>query len=151
MNNKKEKGVSDEHYTPKWIFETLAITFDLDPCSPGKNKCHTPATVHYSYPQNGLELEWRGRVWMNPPYSNPTPWVKKFIEHKNGIALLPITRGKWWDSLWQEADGISATVHNLTFERPDGLKSKPIVFRTALYAYGQDCVKALNNFEMRVR
>ena len=25
---------TDERYTPKWIFDTLNVEFDLDPCSP---------------------------------------------------------------------------------------------------------------------
>jgi hypothetical protein len=28
----------------------------------------------------GLEREWGTNTFMNPPYSNPTPWVKKAYE-----------------------------------------------------------------------
>jgi len=84
-----------------------------------------------------------GVVWMNPPYSAPRPWVEKFLSHRNGLALLPITRGSWWDALWDEADGICPNTYNLKFDRPDGLPNKPIVFRTALFAFGQVAYKAL--------
>ena len=144
-NHSLPKGQSDEHYTPKAIFDALDLLFDLDPCSPGQNMSHVPAKHCYTKQQDGLQQEWHGLVWMNPPYSNPKPWVEKFIQHGMGIALLPITRGKWWDDLWLLAWGILPTAYNLKFERPDKLTSKPIVFRTALYAFGDVSYQALVN------
>lgn len=83
---------------------------------------------------------------MNPPYSSPSEWVYKFINHGQGMALLPITRGKWWDAIWDRADAILPLPHNYKFERPDGLASKPIVFRTALYAIGENNARALSHY-----
>jgi phage N-6-adenine-methyltransferase len=151
-NHALPKGTSDEHYTPQHIFKALNLTFDLDPCSPEENNSMVPAKTFYTKKDNGLLQKWNGLVWMNPPYSKPAPWVEKFINHKNGIALLPITRGKWWDDLWALADGIIPTEYNLKFVRPDGLSSKPIVFRTALFAFGEAAHQALINSNLgRVR
>jgi hypothetical protein len=139
----KEKGTSDEHYTPKSIFDALGVQFDLDVAAPKGGSNVVPALNYYDKKVDGLASEWFGNVWMNPPYSSPAAWVDKFLNHKQGIALLPITRGKWWDRLWAEADAILPTVYNLKFNRPDGLAAKPIVFRTALYALGESNVTAL--------
>ena len=140
----------DEYYTPQWVFDKLALDFDLDPCSPGKYKCSSSATVHYSYPQNGLELEWRGRIWMNPPYSKPTPWVEKFIQHNNGIALLPLSKAKWFHSLWNIADGITLMPTLLKFDYQG--KPAQIQFQCALFALGQENVDALHRLDMdRIR
>lgn len=151
-NHLLPKGVSDEHYTPKFIFDALNIVFDLDPCSPGLGMSHVPAKKVLTKEDDGLSHEWGGVVWMNPPYSAPKPWVEKFILHANGICLLPITRGRWWDELWNKADGLIPTAYNLKFERPDGLTSKPIVFRTALFAFGEISYQALKSSNLgRVR
>lgn len=141
-NHSIPKGQSDEHYTPKSIFDSLKIYFDLDVAAP-EGGGNVPALYYFDKQSDGLKQKWWGNVWMNPPYSNPTPWVEKFLDHRNGMALLPITRGKWWDKLWEEAEAICPTSYNLKFERRDGLANKPIMFRTALYAFGVTNVTAL--------
>ena len=141
-NHSLPKGTSDEHYTPKFIFDALNLVFDLDVAAPvGGSDC--PAIWYFDKQSDGLASKWFGNVWMNPPYSNPTPWVQKFLNHKQGIALLPITRGKWWDRLWVESGAILPLAYNLKFNRPNGLPSKQIVFRTALYAIGESNITAL--------
>ena len=143
-------NIKDEYYTPKWIFDELNLGFDLDPCSPGKHKSNSPAIVHYSFPQNGLELPWRGRVWLNPPYSKPTPWVDKFIENGNGVALLLTSKAKWFHKLWDASDKIMLLPPNLKFEHQG--QEAQIQFQCALFAIGQECSDALNNFKLgRIR
>ena len=84
---------SVEWYTPKWIFETLNCEFDLDVCSPGKDKCYTPSKRHIVLPENGLISKWDGFVWMNPPFGKRNnAWFNKFAEHKNGIAIVPVNQ-----------------------------------------------------------
>jgi len=137
-------SAGDEHFTPKWIFDALNVQFTLDVSSPLNINTHVPALNKYTILDNGLEQPWFGNVWCNPPYSQPTPWVEKFIYHRFGIALLPMTRGKWWFKLWNEADAIMPVAHNLKFELPDG-KSKPITFNPVLFAFGAENVAALKN------
>lgn len=91
---------SDEWYTPKWVFDALQLTFDLDVCAPPTGPLHTPTSKWYSIQDNGLEQPWHGLIWMNPPYSNPLPWIDRFIEHNNGVALLPTSTGRWMLNLW---------------------------------------------------
>ena len=136
-------SAGDEFFTPKFIFDALSIEFDLDVSSPINLTTNVPAKHRFTSEQDGLAQKWFGNVWMNPPYSEPTPWVEKFLDHKQGIALLPITRGRWWDRLWNESGAILPTAYNLKFERPNGEAAKPITFRTALYAIGETNVTAL--------
>ena len=135
-------SAGDEHFTPKWLFDAIGIEFDLDVSAPVELKTYVPAKDKYTILDNGLEQPWYGNVWCNPPYSQPTPWVEKFIDHRHGIALLPMTRGKWWFKLWNEADAIMPVAHNLKFELPDG-KTKPITFNPVLFAFGAFNVQAL--------
>lgn len=85
-------GVSnenDEWYTPSWMFRALRVEFDLDPCSPGAPPSSVPATHHLTKADNGLTAEWRGTVWLNPPFSSKRPWYERLVAHGNGIALMP--------------------------------------------------------------
>ncbi len=129
-----ENHNSDQHFTPKWVFDALSCTFDLDVAA-----SHLPTNVptinKFTIDQDGLSQDWNGLVWMNPPYSKPTPWIDKFIGHNNGIALIPITRGKWWDRVWESDSLIVPTPYNFKFERPDGVK-RDITFRTMFFALG---------------
>lgn len=83
---------SDDYYTPKWVFDTMGIDFDLDVGSPPEGLPWIPAKRFFTKEDDGLAQEWEGIVWMNPPYSEATAWVNKFIEHRNGSGsiMLPV-------------------------------------------------------------
>ena len=133
----------DSQYTPPWIFEALNIEFDLDVCSPKGGLPWIPAKNHYSEEDDGLTSEWYGNVWMNPPYSKPDPWVRKFIEHEQGIALIHLSRSNWGQLLWSKAQAISDMPTWTKFVTING-KEKGIFMPTYLYAFGQANVEALN-------
>ena len=135
---------SNEHYTPAWMFRSMGIVFDLDVAAPEGGIEWIPAKKSYSIKDNGLTSEWVGRVWMNPPFSKPTPWVEKFIAHNNGIALLVVSKSKWFRDLWDSADAIMPTPYNLKFERPNG-KPRSIAFQTFLFAFGEENIQGLRN------
>ena len=147
-NNLKD---SDEHYTPKWIFDALGIQFDLDVASPlDSAKSNVPAKYKFTIEDNGLNKEWFGNVWLNPPYAGATPWANKFMEHRHGIALLVVSRSKWFRALWNESDAICITPPDLKFHRPDGT-SKSIAFMNMLFAFGEENVEALKALNLRIR
>lgn len=149
--NPEALGSNDEHYTQPWVFERLGITFDLDVCAPKGGIEWIPALKHYSLEDDALVQPWFGNVWMNPPYSKPSPWVEKFLSHGNGIALVPVTRGKWFSQLWDVADAVCLDVYNGKFNRPDGT-TKSITFRTAYMAIGEDNAASLHRLKLgRVR
>ena len=89
----------DEWYTPPSLFEILGLEFDIDVASPVGGTGHVPAKRFFSVEDDGLSQEWAGRVWMNPPYSKPGPWVIKWLNHGNGLALLPMAKSKWFNNL----------------------------------------------------
>lgn len=115
-------GESDEWYTPKYIFDALGVVFDLDVASPPEGPRYVPARNYYS--EGALEKDWKGFVWMNPPFgnqSNKRKWIKKFLDHGYGLALLPDrTSAPWWQEFAREAEIIMFVSPKIKFERPDG-------------------------------
>jgi hypothetical protein len=80
----RETGRLDPHCglsswrTPSYLFDPLdaEFKFDFDPC---------PANP--PFPEfNGLECEWRGKVFVNPPYGTwQTKFLSKAIEEIRGL------------------------------------------------------------------
>lgn len=135
---------SDDWYTPKWIFDTLGLTFDLDVASPPDGIPWIPARRYYTMKDDGLMQPWEGLVWMNPPFSKVTPWADRFIEHGNGIALTPFSRSKWLDRMWDSSATIIQLPSDLKFLRPDGTHYS-MSFGAVLWAMGDEAQTALNN------
>jgi len=111
---------SKEWYTPKYIFDALGLTFDLDPCSPGATIVPwVPARRHITIAENGRNAPWHGSVWMNPPYGSDTPkWMEHLAVHGNGIALVfSRTDVKWFHSYIPKADAICFIKGRVQFVR----------------------------------
>jgi phage N-6-adenine-methyltransferase len=93
---------STEWETPQSLFDKLnsVFKFETDVCATAENaKCKK----FFSKAENGLEQDWTGVCWMNPPYGREiSKWVKKAYESavKNGatvVCLLPArVDTSWW-------------------------------------------------------
>lgn len=134
---------TNDHYTPKWVFDLLDVTFDLDVAAPIGGVPWIPALQSYSQADDGLVQPWHGLVWCNPPFSDILPWVRRLNEHGNGIALLPHTKGAWRREVWANADGITEwqTLTEIRFMHQG--KEKTIFPTTFLAAWGDIALKAI--------
>lgn len=100
-HEKPNKGNTDVWLTPLNIIRALG-EFDLDPCGELHHK-----TADYVYTENGLEKEWSGRVWLNPPYSNVEQWLDKLADHGNGVALVfARTETRWAQKIIPQAHSV---------------------------------------------
>ena len=133
----QETRTSDDYWTPKWIFDAIGLTFDLDVACPPEGPAHTPCHAYYTQADNGLTSPWHGRVFMNPPYSNASAWVNKWLDHGNGIAITVVGKSKWGDRLWTQSDGIVLLKQDMHFVQ--GRIPWPII----VSAMGQDNAQAL--------
>lgn len=106
---------SDDRWTPPWVFEQLGLTFDIDVCAPPGGIPWIPAARYYTQAEDGLAQPWYGRVWCNPPYSDPTPWIDRFVEHGHGIAFVQISRSKWCNRLWDSDATLVLAPSNFKF------------------------------------
>ena len=136
---------SDDYYTPPHIFELLDLVFDLDVAAPPNGAPCVPCKNYLTQADDGLTSEWFGSVWMNPPYSNPTPWVDRFIEHGQGVALLPTSNGRWFGTLWN-SDASFGVLDYLKFHSPNGVMPQAAPNRCWLVAFGSKEVEALSRF-----
>lgn len=93
---------NDTLQTPAYLIEALG-PFDLDPCAGEQTKIATE-NWWIGREENGLLREWSGFVWCNPPFSQKELWIKKMIQHNEGIMILP-ERGSapWFGPLAQTA------------------------------------------------
>lgn len=144
-------GASDEWYTPRYIFDAIGETFDLDVASPAGGAPHVPSANWFSHHHDGLSESWFGYVWMNPPFGGRNglvPWLDRFFAHGNGIALTPDrTSAPWWQAANRRADATLFIAGKVKFERPDGSIGKSPGTGTTLFAAGDRAVCALGRAE----
>jgi hypothetical protein len=139
LNGRKPVEYSDEFYTPAWITAALG-QFDLDPCA-GPIANHAVRNVRPK--QNGLKCKWKGRVWLNPPYSSIYEWLDKFLAHGNGICLVNArVDATWFQRLAKSADALFFLRGRVKFYRQSKKTTNPPV-GSVLVALGKINAKAL--------
>ena len=70
----------DTYASPSWLLSVFEGWFDPCPLN------DVPAF-------DGLKIPWKLRTYVNPPYSDPLPWVEKAIqESKKGNVVVMLLR-----------------------------------------------------------
>jgi len=126
---------NNEWYTPPDIIEAARACMggiDLDPASCDAAQKIVRAKNYYTIADDGLTQEWRGRVWLNPPYDrvNLPKFIKKlhreFLAGRTTEALVLV------NNITETAVGQSLILHSphmcffkgrIAFIGPDG---KPV-------------------------
>ncbi len=116
---KHEKFISaksDEHCTPKYFLAAVVECMggiDLDPASNSKDNPNVPATNHLTLEDDALKHDWAGRVFLNPPFSEVSKFLKKLMaEIESGRVTEAIvltksdTRTNWYKQLRQNAQAL---------------------------------------------
>ena len=142
--NRSDYEPNDVIFTNPILFELLNVEFDVDVCCPKVKPDWIPAKKHYWLELDGLKQDWVGNVWCNPPYSNSKPWIEKFVSHKFGIILVPFSKSKAFNLLWNSVEAILPLPANYKFIDVNN-KFKSIYQPVGLFAYGDINVKALQN------
>jgi hypothetical protein len=155
-------GATDEWYTPAYIFEAMCLTFDLDPAHPGRDDLPVDRWLQpegrtwWGKPYlttRGLDLEWSGRVWLNPPFgarNGIVPWLERFVAHEGGgVAFVPDrTSAPWWQRFAPQADSLLFISPKVKMLSPAGLApSGSPAQGTTLLARGMASVEALQRAE----
>jgi hypothetical protein len=123
-----KQSVTVEWYTPaKYIEAARSVLghIDLDPASSPLANETVRADQIYTEEDDGLNQEWYGRIWLNPPYGKLTgPFVSKLVEeHEAGrvkAAILLINAygfdSAWFQPLWNYT--LCFTNHRISFWSP---------------------------------
>ncbi len=143
---------SNEWYTPTKYVETARSVLgkiDLDPASSEEANERIQAAHFYSPLDDGLSLEWKGRVWLNPPYGGKTAqFVEKLLAEwevgnvKTAILLVNAnsTDTVWFAPLWDHT--LCFTDHRIDFDVPEGVEKTSSSNHGSVFVYlGEDIPK----------
>lgn len=119
---------NNEWYTPKQYIDLAKAVLggiDVDPASCEYANRTVQAQKFYSVDDDGLEKEWKGRVWMNPPYAADlvTRFTEKYVKEyqsgniTSGIVLVNnATETKWFINMVGEAKAIAFTKGRIRYD-----------------------------------
>jgi hypothetical protein len=137
-----ERTETDERYTPRWIFDALGVEFDLDPASPVDGGSVVPARRVYTREDDGLVQPWSGFVWVNPPFSNTTPWADRFMANPDGgLFLGPFANAKWTQMMLRSCE-LVWLMRDFAFNHPTH-SGKRSSMPLAMYGRGARATEAL--------
>lgn len=135
----------NEWYTPaKYVDMAREVmgTIDTDPASNPTAQRTVRATTYYTAETNGLDKEWHGKVWMNPPYSNPEVQqfaAKVVAEYQSGrvteaIVLTNNSADTGWHRAMQDAcTRYCTTTGRIRFESPTRQGNSPAMGQSFFY------------------
>lgn len=121
-----EKGASgtgeNEWFTPTQYIEAARLVMrviDLDPATSPKAQELIQATQFYTKTDNGLQHEWHGHVWLNPPYAQPliAEFVSKLCEEWRAARVVEaiLLTHNYTDTSWFHE--IAANMSAICFTR----------------------------------
>jgi hypothetical protein len=125
-----EEG-SDEHDTPIEFFAPIADAvggFDFDPCASDTSDL----AEENNRLTGGLERDWYGKTFMNPPYSEVSDWMKyASYEHEHGHTDLIVglvfarTGTQWFHNYARSADMLCFVEGRLCFGNQENSAPTP--------------------------
>ena len=141
--SERVQRMNNEWYTPPEIIEaarTVLGDIDLDPASCDMAQRTVQATTYYSKEDDGLAQQWAGRVWLNPPYSKPLPFIDKLIGSKDVTAAVVLKRcaasPEWAQKLLGWADRICLAKKRVWFIDETGVQRKDSNIDNAFFYRG---------------
>ena len=141
-----------EWFTPECFIKSAKLvmgTIDLDPAScAAANNDIVHAKQYYTLENSGLEHEWYGNIWLNPPYNNPLPFIDKLCKSNINQAIVLVnncTQTKWFKELVLNASAIVFTGTRTKFIKP-GKELSPSMQGQAIVYIGKDPLRFLYEF-----
>lgn len=122
------KSIVDDWYTPSQFIEVARATMgaiDLDPAT----SVYAQKTVNAKkyFTEDALNKNWKGRVWLNPPFSDVLGFADKLISHlETGEVPQAIvltnnnTDTLWWHKLAELSQHICFTKGRISFYNKAG-------------------------------
>lgn len=149
---------NNEWYTPKEYIELARLvmgSIDCDPASCDVAQETVQAGVYYTEETNGLDKDWDGNVWMNPPYA--TGLIEKFCEKvaeeymsgntEQAVVLVNnATETSWFKSLVSCASAVCFPHGRIRFMTASGKAGAPLQGQAFVY-FGDNVEKFISEFQ----
>lgn len=140
----------DEWGTPPEIIalaRDVLGEIDLDPASNERAQTVVLAGSYYTKREDGLSCDWKGRVWLNPPYSQPL--IAQFTGHlidqvgagnvEEAICLVNNgTETEWCQRLLASCNAVCFSGQRIAFLDKDGKPQKGTRQGQLLFYFGDD-------------
>jgi len=149
---------NNEWYTPAEYIEAAREVMgciDLDPASSVIANQIVKAKKFYSIDDSGLDYKWRGRVWMNPPYSSELigQFTAKMCKHVRAgdvteavVLVNNATEAAWFEDMAELASTVMFTFSRVKFLDSDlNPRGAPIQGQAVLY-FGPNYKQFIKSF-----
>jgi hypothetical protein len=149
----KNEWFTPAEYIP--LVRAVLGTIDLDPATHIEAQKIVQATRFFTKEQDGLKQEWRGNVWLNPPYARDfiKQFVRKLLDERSAghvTAAIMLTHSYTSSSWFQDAlavtDAISFPSDRVKFRKLDSDKSGSPTQGQAFFYFGSETDKFLRTF-----
>tara|TARA_Y100000310_G_C20579340_1_gene762157 strand:+ start:114 stop:872 length:759 start_codon:yes stop_codon:yes gene_type:complete len=145
----------NEWYTPKHIIESVKAVMgeiDLDPASSELANDIIGAKDYYTAKDDGLKQDWHGRVWLNPPYSQPEiSNFAKAVTSKNYDEIMILvnnaTETDWFRMMAEASNAICFINKRLRFIDKKGIPSGMPLQGQAIIYKGNNVDKFIQEFK----
>ncbi len=139
----------NEWYTPQILTDAarkVMGSIDLDPASSQSANKSVGATEYFTAIDNGLQRDWFGNVWLNPPYAQPL--IREFadktvIEYRKDrisqacILVNNATETEWFQTLLRCANAVCFHKGRVQFWQPGQPSATPLQGQAIIYLGAQ--------------
>ena len=145
----------NEWYTPPFIIESAKSVMgniDLDPASSRLANETVGAKEFYTIEDDGIKKDWHGRVWLNPPYSQPdiSNFAKAVTSKKYDEIMILVnnaTETDWFRTMAEISNAICFINKRLKFIDRDGNPSGAPLQGQAIIYKGSNVDKFIQEFK----
>lgn len=104
-------------------------SIDLDPASSAISQATVKAGIYYTIENSGLDYDWEGNVFLNPPYGRNLigQLIDKLFSSSVNQAIVMVnnaTETKWGNKLLSHSKAVCFVTKRVKFITPEGLSLK---------------------------